>query len=61
MLLDHGIYRELDEEFRVDYCQLWRALIMLDSRKIMDLGEKFGVEKYSKYFPVIFTGRTIER
>lgn len=61
MLLDHGIYRELDEEFRVDYCQLWRALIMLDSRKIRDLGEKFGVGKYSKYFPVIFTGRTIER
>ncbi|XP_078172593.1 protein kinase superfamily protein isoform X2 [Carex rostrata] len=60
VLLDHGIYRELDEEFRVDYCQLWRALIMLDSRKILDLGEKFGVGKYSKYFPVIFTGRTIE-
>lgn len=34
---------------------------MLDSRKVLDLGEKFGVGKYSKYFPVIFTGRTIER
>lgn len=61
VLLDHGIYRELDEEFRLDYCQLWKALIMLDSRKVLDLGEKFGVGKYSKYFPVIFTGRTIER
>ncbi|KAJ3697431.1 hypothetical protein LUZ61_001136 [Rhynchospora tenuis] len=60
VLLDHGIYRELDEKFRLDYCQLWKALIMLDSRKILDLGEKFGVGKYAKYFPVIFTGRTIE-
>jgi aarF domain-containing kinase len=61
VLLDHGIYRELNEDFRLDYCQLWKALIMLDSRKVLDLGEKFGVGKYSKYFPVIFTGRTIER
>ncbi|KAJ3675645.1 hypothetical protein LUZ60_004687 [Juncus effusus] len=60
VILDHGIYRELDENFRLDYCQLWKALITLDSRKIQDLGEKFGVGKYSKYFPVIFTGRTIE-
>ncbi|XP_072991339.1 uncharacterized protein [Typha latifolia] len=60
VLLDHGIYRELDEKFRLDYCQLWKALILLDSQKILQLGEQFGVGKYSKYFPVIFTGRTIE-
>ncbi|KAL5721697.1 hypothetical protein ACHQM5_005310 [Ranunculus cassubicifolius] len=59
VLLDHGSYKELDEEFRVDYCQLWNALILLDSKKIEMLGERFGVGKYSKYFPVIFTGRTI--
>lgn len=60
VLLDHGIYRELDERFRLDYCQLWKALILLDPQKIQQLGEQFGVGKYSKYFPVIFTGRTIE-
>ncbi|XP_009404221.2 uncharacterized protein LOC103987593 isoform X2 [Musa acuminata AAA Group] len=60
VLLDHGIYRELDERFRSDYCELWKALILLDSKKIQLLGEKFGVGKYSKYFPVIFTGRTME-
>nr|XP_018686740.1 PREDICTED: uncharacterized aarF domain-containing protein kinase 1 isoform X4 [Musa acuminata subsp. malaccensis] len=61
VLLDHGIYRELDERFRSDYCELWKALILLDSKKIQLLGKKFGVGKYSKYFPVIFTGRTMER
>uniref|UniRef100_A0A0E0BK45 ABC1 atypical kinase-like domain-containing protein n=1 Tax=Oryza glumipatula TaxID=40148 RepID=A0A0E0BK45_9ORYZ len=40
--------------------KLWKALILLDSQKILELGEHFGVGKYAKYFPVIFTGRTIE-
>ncbi|KAF2325699.1 hypothetical protein GH714_033340 [Hevea brasiliensis] len=26
--LDHGIYKQLDEGFRMDYCQLWKALIL---------------------------------
>ncbi|XP_024024393.1 uncharacterized aarF domain-containing protein kinase 1 [Morus notabilis] len=60
VLLDHGIYRQLDEEFRLNYCELWKSLIVLDSNKIHHLGEQFGVAKYSRYFPVIFTGRTID-
>ena len=61
VLLDHGIYKQLDDKFRLDYCQLWKALILLDSKKLQHLGEQFGVAKYSKYFPVIFTGRTVDR
>ncbi|KAK4278071.1 hypothetical protein QN277_015967 [Acacia crassicarpa] len=60
VLLDHGIYRELDEEFRKDFCQLWEALLLQDSKKIMCLGERFGIGEYSKYLPIIFTGRSIE-
>ncbi|KAK6280655.1 hypothetical protein POUND7_020922 [Theobroma cacao] len=60
VLLDHGICKKLDEEFRLEYCQLWKALILLDSKMIQHLGERFGVGKYSRYFPVIFTGRTID-
>ncbi|KAI3946192.1 hypothetical protein MKW98_008785 [Papaver atlanticum] len=60
VLLDHGICRELDEQFRLNYCELWNALILLDANKIADLGERFGVGKYARYFPVIFTGRTID-
>lgn len=61
VILDHGIYKKLDEGFRLDYCQLWKALILLDSKNLQRLGERFGVAKYSRYFPVIFTGRTIDR
>ncbi|MQM17904.1 hypothetical protein Taro_050885 [Colocasia esculenta] len=60
VILDHGIYRELDESFRLDYCQLWKALILLDVDKIKKISERFGMGKYARYFPVIFTGRTME-
>lgn len=61
VLLDHGVYRQLDDEFRRKYCQLWKALILQDSEKIQQLSEHLGVGKYSQYIPVIFTGRTIDR
>lgn len=60
VLLDHGIYKQLDEEFRLNYCQLWQAMITLDTNKILQLGERFGVPKYCRYFPLIFTGRSFD-
>ncbi|KAJ4828786.1 hypothetical protein Tsubulata_010799 [Turnera subulata] len=59
VLLDHGIYKKLDEAFRQDYCELWKSMILLDTQKIEQLGERFGVGKYSRFLPVIFTGRTV--
>ncbi|KAL8251526.1 hypothetical protein R6Q59_035219 [Mikania micrantha] len=59
VLLDHGIYKNLDEEFRVNYCQLWKALVLLDSHKIEQAADHFGIGKYAKYLSLIFTGRTI--
>ncbi|CAN7129596.1 unnamed protein product [Brassica rapa subsp. narinosa] len=58
VLLDHGNCKTLDEGFRQDFCRLWEALILLDSTKIQELGTRFGVGQYAKFFPVIFTGRT---
>ncbi|KAG7585937.1 UbiB domain [Arabidopsis thaliana x Arabidopsis arenosa] len=60
VLLDHGNCKTLGEAFRRDFCRLWEALILLDSNKIQELGKQFGVGKYAKFFPVIFTGRTSE-
>ncbi|KAI4375526.1 hypothetical protein MLD38_013384 [Melastoma candidum] len=34
VLLDHGIYKQLDERFRHDFCQLWKSLILLNSAKV---------------------------
>ncbi|XP_057872271.2 uncharacterized protein LOC131078560 [Cryptomeria japonica] len=60
VLLDHGIYRELDESFRMDFCRLWKALILLDPHEMKQMGERIGAGKYYRYLPVIFTGRTID-
>lgn len=34
VLLDHGLYKSLHENFRKDYCRLWRALVMGDEKEI---------------------------
>ncbi|KAG5568204.1 hypothetical protein H5410_064781 [Solanum commersonii] len=60
VLLDFGICKQLNEDFRLKYCELWEALVVKDSAKIQEIGVYFGVGKYSRYFPVIFTGRTID-
>ncbi|XP_039049748.1 aarF domain-containing protein kinase 1 isoform X2 [Hibiscus syriacus] len=60
VLLDFGICKKLDEVFRLEYCQLWKALILSDSKKIHHLAERFGVGKYYRYLPIIFSGRTID-
>jgi len=30
VLLDHGLYRQLDDDFRISYASLWRSLIFAD-------------------------------
>ncbi|BBN13742.1 aarF domain-containing kinase [Marchantia polymorpha subsp. ruderalis] len=59
VLLDHGLYRELDEGFRNDFCRLWKALILLDSNEMEELGDRLGAGHFYKYLPIIFTGRPL--
>lgn len=39
VLLDHGLYRQLDDTFRMNYCRLWKALVTFS---------KPDVEKYCR-------------
>lgn len=34
VLLDHGLYRQIDDAFRREYAALWRALILADKQGI---------------------------
>ena len=34
ILLDHGLYKPLSEEFRREYCRLWNSLILGDTKEI---------------------------
>ncbi|CAM9777957.1 unnamed protein product, partial [Hapterophycus canaliculatus] len=40
VLLDHGMYRRLEPDFRVTYCKLWKAFMTRDT----PLGEQCAVE-----------------
>lgn len=59
VILDHGLYRDLDERFRINFCRLWRALILLDGEEILETGRNLGAGQYAHFLPVIFTGRPI--
>ncbi|RQM17064.1 hypothetical protein DD237_001177 [Peronospora effusa] len=60
VLLDHGLYRELDTEFRKTYCDLWRAMLMRDSVLLDECGKKLNVGELAKYLPLLFTYRTMD-
>ena len=36
VVLDHGLYRRYDDEFRLTYAELWRALIFSDADGIKE-------------------------
>ncbi|KAJ3082250.1 hypothetical protein HK102_001835, partial [Quaeritorhiza haematococci] len=59
VLLDHGLYRRLSDEFRVLYCRLWRAMVLGDVPQLRSVSAELGVEKYYKYLPLIFTNRPV--
>lgn len=59
VLLDHGLYRELDTEFRKTYCDLWRAVLMRDAKLLQDCGERLNVGEFATFLPLILTYRPI--
>lgn len=60
VLLDHGLYRELDDGFRKTYCDLWRAMLLRDAALLDDCGARLNVGPFAKYLPLLFTYRTIK-
>ncbi|KAG0249189.1 hypothetical protein BG011_009521 [Mortierella polycephala] len=58
VLLDHGLYRTLDETFRYNYCQLWRALILNNQELLNKASGNIGIpENYVGFIPLIFIQR----
>ncbi|KAF9290364.1 hypothetical protein BGZ68_007276 [Mortierella alpina] len=57
ILLDHGLYRELSQEFRLDYAKLWTAVIASDEEEIKRRALKLGGIDAYELFACILTGR----
>jgi aarF domain-containing kinase len=61
VLLDHGLYRELDEEFRINYCKLWVGIIHADEAKIEEYSRILcGPDASYQLFACMLTARAWE-
>lgn len=58
ILLDHGIYKELPDEFRMNYAHLWKSLVDGDEIGIRKYSEKLGGGDAYKLFSVVLTHRS---
>ena len=43
VLLDHGSYLSMSETFRREYCELWRAMVLLDTASVEAICRAWGV------------------
>eukprot|EP01059_Diplonema_ambulator_P037470 TRINITY_DN9931_c0_g1_i1.p1 TRINITY_DN9931_c0_g1~~TRINITY_DN9931_c0_g1_i1.p1 ORF type:complete len:517 (+),score=70.85 TRINITY_DN9931_c0_g1_i1:46-1596(+) len=43
VLLDHGLYVDLNDEIRTDYARFWSSMILADSKTLKEVCDKWGV------------------
>lgn len=57
VLVDHGLYKQLDDSFRLKYCRLWKSLMMADLEGIKDSCAALGITKMYPLFAAMLTAR----
>ncbi len=55
VLLDHGLYRTLEESFRKDYTRLWQAMILADDRRIEEYSRRLNVGEFYTMLATVLT------
>ncbi|XP_032261591.1 aarF domain-containing protein kinase 1 isoform X2 [Phoca vitulina] len=58
VLLDHGLYQVLTDEFRLDYCHLWQSLIWTDMEKVKKYSQRLGAGDLYPLFACMLTARS---
>ncbi|XP_076156422.1 aarF domain-containing protein kinase 1 [Alosa pseudoharengus] len=58
VLLDHGLYQVLKEDFRLDYCRLWQALMKADIKGIERYSRRLGAGDLFPLFACVLTARS---
>jgi aarF domain-containing kinase len=54
VLIDHGLYISESETFRLQYCQLWKAILTFDNASLNTIASQWGVQ-----FPDILASATL--
>ncbi|CAN0483872.1 unnamed protein product, partial [Ectocarpus sp. 12 AP-2014] len=58
VLLDHGLYRELTEKFRVDHCRLWKAMVFKDIPGVKEYCQRLNSGDMYHLLAAILCGRS---
>ena len=58
VILDHGMYRRRQPDFRVSYCRLWQALILRDQTLLRQAATELDILEYADILPLLFTRRS---
>ena len=58
VLLDHGLYKEIDTDFRLKYAQLWKSILLANVNDIMQACYDLGMPKSTTMDSNIGTGDT---
>lgn len=58
ILLDHGLYTQLSDQFRLKYSNLWMSLLSADVEGIKYWAKSLGVEEYYGLLACIMTARS---
>lgn len=53
VLIDHGLYGEISDEFRIDFCKLWVSIINRDHQSLQQHCDKYGIKNPALYSQII--------
>jgi len=62
VLVDHGLYKSLDPDFRLQYAKLWKSLMLADLKGIQEACDGLGIRGQEAYslFAGILTARPFD-
>ncbi|XP_064421261.1 aarF domain-containing protein kinase 1 isoform X2 [Latimeria chalumnae] len=58
ILLDHGLYQTLTDQFRLDYCCLWLSLIKAEMKGVEKYSRRLGAGELYPLFACMIAGRS---
>ncbi|EGW31006.1 uncharacterized protein SPAPADRAFT_62902 [Spathaspora passalidarum NRRL Y-27907] len=53
VILDHGLYITLSNEFRLQYCNLWRYIFSLNNQGIEQIGKSWGINSVEVFATLV--------
>ncbi|KAI2494676.1 ABC1 family-like protein [Fragilaria crotonensis] len=57
VLVDHGLYKDIDDDFRICYAKLWQSLMLADLNGIRQACTMLGVEEMHSLLAAMLTSR----